>query len=126
MGMREKKEELAKRLAKHKSTVPHFLHPMDNKRYASIDAHTIQEHYVKVVHTKMNLLGWTPFDVYQMQVHSNVLKDETGIPTTKISFDISPLNVVVEESAAVLQSSSRASARSLGVSSLCWGCSTPW
>lgn len=32
-----------------------------------------------------------------MQVHSNTLKDEEGIPTTKISFDISPLNVVVEE-----------------------------
>jgi len=96
-AMREKKEELQKRLSKHKSTVPHFLHPMDNKRYSSKDPHTIQEHYIKVVHTKMNLLGWTSFDVYQMQVHSNTLKDEEGIPTTKISFDISPLNVVVEE-----------------------------
>lgn len=94
---REKKEELHKRLARHKTTIPKFLHPMDAKRFASHDAKTIQEHYIKVVHTKMHLLGWTPFDVYQMQVHSNAFKEDGGIPTTRITYDVSPLNVVVKE-----------------------------
>lgn len=95
---REKKAELQKRLARHKSSVPKFLHPMDNKRFASVEPSMIQEHYIKVVHTKMNLLGWTPFDVYQMQVHSNALKaEENTVPTTKITYDVSPLNVVMRE-----------------------------
>jgi hypothetical protein len=96
-AMREKKEELAKRLARHTSSVPRFLHPLDAKRYASLEAHTIQEHYIKVVHTKLHLLGWTPFDVYQQQVHSNKLQDKDTMPSTKITFEISPLNVVVRE-----------------------------
>jgi hypothetical protein len=94
---REKKEELHKRLARHKTTIPKFLHPMDNKRYASIEHHIVQEHYVKVVHTKMHLLGWTPFDVYQMQVHSHHFREEKAVPTTKITYDVSPLNVLVKE-----------------------------
>lgn len=94
---REKKEELQKRLARHKSTVPRFLHPMDSKRFASKEDTMIQEHYIKVVHTKMHLLGWTPFDVYQMQVHSNAFKEDSAVPTTRITYDVSPLNVVVKE-----------------------------
>lgn len=96
-AMREKKAELHKRLARHRSNVPKFLHPMDAKRFSSQDAHVIHEHYIKVVHTQMHLLGWTPFDVYQLQVHSNKLTDAKSMPTSKITYDISPLNVVVRE-----------------------------
>jgi len=96
-AMREKKEELMKRLLRHKTSVGRFLYPMDARRYSSIEPNTVQEHYIKVVHTKMRLLGWSPFDVYQLQVHSNKISDKDIVPTSKISYDISPLNVVVRE-----------------------------
>lgn len=93
----DKKKLLRNRLVNHKNNVLRFLWPLDKKKFPSVEPHLISEHYVKVVHSKMILLGYPDFSVYQMQVHSNAFPEEGSLPTTKISYDVSPLNVHLTE-----------------------------
>jgi len=93
----DKKRLLRNRLANHKHNVLRFLWPLDKKKFVSLEPHLISEHYVKVVHSRMDLLHFSQFSVYQMQVHSNAFPEEGSLPTTKISYDVSPLNVHLTE-----------------------------
>lgn len=94
----DKKRLLRNRLSMHKNNVLRYLWPLDKKKFVSAEPHQISEHYVKVVHSRMNLLSYPEFSVYQMQVHSNAYPEEGQLPTTKISYDVSPLNVHLTES----------------------------
>jgi len=93
----DKKKLLRNRLASHKANVLRYLWPLDQKKFVSHEEHQISEHYVKVVHSKMNLLAYPEFSVYQMQAHSNAFAEDGTLPTTKISYDVSPLNVQLKE-----------------------------
>merc|ERR1711865_350692 len=93
----DKKRLLRNRLDKHKNNVLRYLWPLDKKHFVSKAEHQISEHYIKVVHSRMNLLSFPEFSVYQMQAHSNAFSEEGTLPTTKISYDVSPLNVQLSE-----------------------------
>jgi hypothetical protein len=93
----DKKRLLRNRLDYHKQNVLRYLWPLDKKMFVSPEPHQVSEHYVKVVHSKMNLLSYPEFSVYQMQVHSNTFSEDGVLPTTKISYDVSPLNVQLKE-----------------------------
>merc|ERR1712070_1098797 len=93
----DKKRLLRNRLINHKHNVLRYLWPLDKKKFVSPEPHQISEHYVKVVHSKMDLLSYPEFSVYQMQAHSNAFAEEGTLPTTKISYDVSPLNVQLKE-----------------------------
>jgi len=93
----DKKRLLRNRLINHKHNVLRYLWPLDKKKFVSPEPHQISEHYVKVVHSKMELLSYPEFSVYQMQAHSNAFAEEGTLPTTKISYDVSPLNVQLKE-----------------------------
>jgi hypothetical protein len=93
----DKKKLLRNRLVNHKTDVLRYLWPLDGKKFTSAEPHQISEHYVKVVHSKMNLLSYSEFSLYQMQVHSNAFAEEGSLPTTRISYDVSPLNVHLTE-----------------------------
>merc|ERR1712028_32217 len=93
----DKKRLLRNRLDKHKNNVLRYLWPLDKKHFVSKAEHQISEHYIKVVHSRMNLLSYPEFSVYQMQAHSNAFTEEGTLPTTKISYDVSPLNVQLSE-----------------------------
>merc|ERR1712070_991532 len=54
----DKKNLLRNRLANHKSDVMRYLWPLDKKKYVSNEPHQISEHYIKVIHSRMNLLSY--------------------------------------------------------------------
>jgi len=68
---------------------------------------TVQNHHVKLVRTDMALLGYKPFEVFQMQSFSGSFTKEPSslpgphshvAPTIDISYEMSPLTTVVRES----------------------------
>jgi len=55
------------------------------------------EHYIKVVSTTLKPLRSKPVHAYEYTINSNAFESETGVPQIIISFDLSPLKVVVVE-----------------------------
>mmetsp|Transcript_22402 Transcript_22402/g.28644 ORF Transcript_22402/g.28644 Transcript_22402/m.28644 type:complete len:494 (+) Transcript_22402:161-1642(+) len=55
------------------------------------------EHYIKVVSTTLKPRRGKPLHAYEYTINSNMFESHTGVPQIVISFDLSPLKVVVTE-----------------------------
>jgi len=65
--------------------------------FVSNKEHVTHEHYLKVVPTAFEPLNGKPIETYEYTINSNTYEKDKTVPTIKIMYDLSPMQVVVKE-----------------------------
>jgi len=55
------------------------------------------EHYVKVVSTEYHVRGYEAINAYKYTVNSHVYRDDDQIAAAKFTYDLSPMEVILNE-----------------------------
>lgn len=78
--------------------ISQFVSPLDGKMYITHENVT-QEHYLKVVHTRIERLSYRkPTSLtYQYTITNAQFHDDVELPSAKFTYDLSPMQVVIQE-----------------------------
>lgn len=77
-----------------------FVSPLTNRMYITHENVT-QEHYLKVVHTRIERLSYRKplSQTYQYTITNAQFHDEYELPSAKFTYDLSPMQVIIKETA---------------------------
>jgi len=80
--------------------ISQFVSPLDGKMYITHAENVTQEHYLKVVHTRIERMSYRkPLSMtYQYTITNAQFHDDQELPSAKFTYDLSPMQVVVKES----------------------------
>jgi len=70
---------------------------LSNSMHVARGHNTTLEHYLKVVHTTYQFRGSRHLDTYQYTANSNNYEDGSSLPAAVFAYDMSPMQVLVQE-----------------------------